>query len=315
MKPERIAEIEQVLREAGVPQDVVTYAMKDGLQGWLHTAVSLLFLPLMLAGFAVGGFYLWPALEKITAQHARLHAETVGAVLYDYNFGFSLLLAMLAWIFAAGAIAGLVPALSSGVRKNTFVFSILDGRRSRIAEWGVRRMIEGLREVAEPERYVRQMVLGWVSIALIVAVALAAISTLAVARDVQTHSIFTSTAYIRSPFFPWTSTQPREWASAVSVETGCNHVERKGEISDSIIYQIKFADGASVRIGDAIPLGGSWLEGAEVIDRQLNASGVTFSAWDWLGRDPHHPLCIAALRSRFSDEEFGRVRRLLRLPQ
>ncbi len=206
MKPERIAEIRQALREAGVPEEVVAYATEDGLHWWLHTAAGSLFLTLMLVGSAVGGFYLWPALENVTAQNARAHAESAGALLYHYNFGLSLVLATLAWISAGGAIAGLAPALSSRLQKNVFVFSVLDGKRSPKAEWGVRRTLEQLRVEADPARFVRRMV-----------------------------------------------------------------------------------------------------------DRQLGDAGAVFSSWDWLGRDPQHPLCIAALRDRYSDDNFVRVRRLLRL--
>lgn len=315
MKPERIAEIKEALRQAGLPESVVTYATADGLSWWLHIATGFLVLPLLLVGFAVGGLYIWPALEEITAQTARSHAENVGALLYHYNFGFSLVLAFFASILAAGVIAGLAPAVSPRLLKNAFVFSILDGKRSPIAEWGVRRTLALLRNETDPSRFVRRTVLGWVPMTAVAAIVISAISGMAVVRDVQTHSIFTPTAYVRSPFFPWGSSFPREWSSAVSVETGCNHIERRGEISDSIIYSVKFADGASVRIGDAIPLEGSWLDAAEAIDQQLREAGATFSAWDWLERDPQHPLCIAALRNRFSDADFARVQRLLRLTE
>jgi hypothetical protein len=59
----------------------------------------------------------------------------------------------------------------------------------------------------------------------------------------------------------------------------------------------------------------SWLDAAETIDQQLTTGGATFSRWDWMGRDPQHPLCIASLRDRYSDDQFLRVRRLLRLPE
>lgn len=291
------------------------YATGNGVQWWLHGSFSGLFLPLMVAGFAVGAFYLWPALENLTAQNARIHAENAGAILYDFNFGLSLVVAIFAWIFGVGAVVGLVPALWVRLQKNVFVFSVLDGKRSPIAEWGVRRSLERLRNEADPAEFVRRMVTGWVPTIMAVAMAIAALTAVLVMRDVQAHSIFTPTEYIRSPFFPWGSTHPREWSTAISVEVGCNHVERRGAISNSIIYQVKFADGASVRIGDAIPLRGSWIDAAETIDQHLTAGGATFSNWDWMGRDPQHPLCIAALRDRYSSDQFERVRRLLRLPR
>jgi len=149
----------------------------------------------------------------------------------------------------------------------------------------------------------------------IAAAVLAALSAIAVSRDIQTHSIFTSNAYVRSPFFPWGSTQPREWSSAVSVGVGCNHVEDDDGTSDDIIYKVRFPDGASVDIGYAIPLEGSWLSAAETIDQKLRASGSAFTNWEWLGRDPMHPRCIAAQRQRFSGNDYARVQRLLRVTE
>ena len=315
MKPERVAEIEQALREAGVPQEVVSYATKVGLHWGLRAANYLLFLTIMLAGFAVGGFYLWPALENITHRNARLHAEEIGALIYDYNFGISFVILVFSWILTSGVLTGLVTVLSRRLTANSFVSSISEGKKSRLVKWLVRSGIERLRAETDPAQYVRKMLLGWVLVMAVPAVPLAAIGAVAVTRDIQAYSLFTQTAYARSPFFPWGSRVPHEWSSAVSVETGCNHVERKGEISDDIIYQVTFADGASVRIGGAIPVEGTWLSAAEAIDLKLRASGATFSEWEWLGRDPMHPLCIAALRQRFSGRDFVRLKRLLRVAE
>ena len=84
-------------------------------------------------------------------------------------------------------------------------------------------------------------------------------------------------------------------------------------MTDTIIYEIEFADGHKERIGDATPLHGSWVDAAEVIDQRLQAAGARFERWTWLDRDPLHPECLAALQRRFSPEEYQRVRALLRV--
>ncbi len=314
MNPKRVAETDQALREAGVPQEVVNYVIKSGVHSWVQSASALLSLPIMVAGFAVI-FALWPRLESATAENAKLHAESIGGLLYHHNFGLSLVLAGLPCILISGLIGALVTSLSRRLLTNAFIATIVNRKRSAIGERIVRKTMEQSHGEVDPARYVRRVTLGWVPAATIAAAALSALSAIAVSRDIQTHSIFTSNAYVRSPFFPWGSTQPREWASAASVEVGCNHVEDDDGTSDHIIYSVRFHDGASVDIGYGIPLEGSWLSAAETIDRKLRAAGAAFTRWEWLGRDPMHPRCIAAQRQRFSEKDYARVQRLLRVTE
>jgi hypothetical protein len=314
MDAQRTSETELALARAGVPPRIVAHVLKEPPRHWLGYLVSVsLYLSWLLAGFAFGGFYLWPALKDVTRYTARADAEAAGALLYSYNFGVSLIIALFGWGLIAATISGLITALSKRLTTAVFVVAALNAT-SGLNAWIFRHGLKRVHAESDPSRYLRKAV-QTPNYVTGVGVALAVISAIAVQRDVQTHSIFTATAYVRSPFLPWGSTEPRMWSSAVSVETGCNHIENKGKVEDDLIYEIRFADGASVRIGEATPLHGSWLEAAEVIDRELKSANAVFKRWSWLGRDPEHPLCLAAMESRYSGQEYERVRRLIGLSE
>lgn len=313
MRPERLTQIADALRDAGVPDQVVKYAIGLGLSSWIYVAGELFYFAVMVAGFAVGGFYLWPYLDEMAAGIARSHAIETNALLYSYDFGLSLVIGLFGWIFSAATLTLAGLSVSPRLRASTFAFAVVDGLRRRSTRWMIRRSIARSLSETDPVRYIRRTISGWMLAIAAPAALLATVSAIAIPRDVRSHTIYGATAYVNSPFLPW-GTSARDWASAVSVETGCNHVERNGKISDDIIYKVRFADGASTRIGSATPIQGTWLSAAERIDEQLRAAGATFSPWKWLGRDPIHPLCIAALRDRFPGRDFERLRRLLRLP-
>ncbi|WP_421697036.1 hypothetical protein [Ancylobacter sp.] len=172
-----------------------------------------------------------------------------------------------------------------------------------------------LRFECNSARYVRRVVLDPVLIGAAIAAFLLAISAWVAHRETRAYEIYTPTAYVVEPLLPWNASPPREWTSAVSVETGCNHISDKHGVKESIIYNVTFDDGTVAHVGDGIPINGSWLDAAERIDGQVRASGATFHPWTWLWRDSYHPLCVAALSAQSSDAAFERLKALLRLPE
>lgn len=177
------------------------------------------------------------------------------------------------------------------------------------------RQLHHLRFESDPARYIRRYGLDYILSCAAIAAFLFSISALVAYRETRAYEIFTPTTYVVAPILPWNASPPREWASATSVETGCNHVSDKHGVRETIIYDVSFNDGDVASVGDGIPIDGSWLDAAERIDRQVRASGATFHPWTWLWRDSYHPLCVAALREQSSDEEFERLKALLRLPE
>lgn len=314
MRPESYSEHFQTLRDAGVPQPVVEYLKRQKLSPWINHGTEFLYILVMAAGLVAGMRYLWPYLEGMTAQIAYARAKEIDGLLYDYNFGLPLIFGSFGWILAAGAPVLFAQAMSPRLLANVLVFGTSDSLKLRATRWLMRKILAGAQSESDPARYVRRVGLTWAWTFTLAGALPFAIGALILVRDLRAHEIYTATTYVHSPLLPWKSSDPRSWSSAVAVETGCNHVERKEKISDHIIYEVRFPDGTTTRLGDATPLRGSWLDAMEKIDSLLVASSVKFSHWLWLDRDPMHPLCIAALRERFPGTEFERVQRLLRLP-
>jgi len=278
------------LQSVGVPAHIIDGLLKKDLALWIEHVQYAVFLGLMVAGFAVGGWLIWPALEQLTEANARQHAETAGALLYSYNFGLSLVLAIFAWIFVVGLAATLLTNGSARMRASAFVVAALQSRGSGLVRWSMRRQLQPLEQETDPDAYVREAAArGLMSLAL-ATLALATLSVAAVKRDVQAHRVYTAEGYIHSPFFPWASRDLRRWEDATRVELGCNYIA--SEDASDVIYNVHFPDGAEAFPASARALSGHWVDQLQEIDAALRRSDAQFERWRWLNRDPIHPRCL-----------------------
>lgn len=305
---EQMAAARAAMAEAGVPPAVSEYVLGIKRSDWFLVGLMVLPLVLMSGGFAIGASVLWPALESHTEANALAHALEAGAVLHSTNFGMSMLIALFAWMFIAYAAASVLLSLTPELRAAGFVMSAhVKGFVSRRV---FRASVKGLDPDMPPSDYVRRVAAYGQRIMLVIGLALVALSSYAVYRDVRTNSVYTPSSYIRVPFFPWGSREARPWADARRVELGCNHVD--GD-SDSLIYKVHFTDGEWVNLAYADPLpGDDWLTAAEQIDAELAAGGAEFRRWSWMDRDPLHPLCLRVMQQSFGPN-FWRIERLLRI--
>lgn len=308
-KGEKNSSLAARLLEAGVPADVAAYLERLQPQAWGWWVAQGVLLFVMVAGFAVGALWFWPRLAALTEANAMTAGERAGALMVQYNFGMSLLIALFGWIFAAGATVGLAGIATERLRASTFTFNVLNARQAA-ARWALKRTMVALSGETNPEAYVRRAVLNWQWWMAGWAVVLLALSAYAVSRDVQAHGLYTRSHYIDSPFFPWGSRAPVPWTQATKVELGCNHVTGRNA-SDSLIYRVHFPDRYFVSLESGTPLG-DWLDAAEQIDAELRRSGVKFQRWRWLDRDPLDPACLAVMR-RSWEQDYPRIERLLRI--
>lgn len=297
------------LIELGVPAHVAAYLEHLKPQAWIWWVSQSALLPLMVAGIAVGGLWLWPGLEALTEANALAAGQRAGALMVQYNFGMSLVLALFGWIFASGAIVGIATIATERTRASTFAFGILNTRQA-VARWALQRTLRRLSNEANPETYVRRAVVNWQWWMAGSAAILLAISAYAVSRDVQAHGIYTRSHFIDSPFFPWGSRTPTPWADAVKVELGCNHVTGRNAY-DSLIYRVHFPGRYFVSLESGVAFG-DWLDAAEEIDAELRSSGAEFRRWNWLDRDPLDPACLNVMRRSF-EQDYPRIERLLRI--
>jgi hypothetical protein len=298
------------LQTAGVPKHVADYLQALRPKFWLWWVAQGVFLPVMLAGFAVGALWLWPQLEEIGRHNALVAAMSANALMVQYNFGVSLILALFAWIFAAGAIGGVVGVLIERSRAGAFAYGILNAKRTAIGAWSVARTMRALSDEADPERFVRRATMNWQWWMVGAALVLSALSAYAVMRDVQAHGLYTRTHLIASPLLPWGSRAPVEWVDALKVEVGCNHVTGRNAY-DTLIYRVHLPGRsfASLESGEAL---GDWLAAAEQIDAELRRASVPFERWQWLDRDPLDPACLSVMRNSWA-EDYPRIERLLRI--
>lgn len=308
-------DIEEHLTALGVPPHVATYVAEHkplripSLGGFGQIAV-------MIAGFAVGGFWLWPLLEAQLEQNARMAAEVTGALLYHHNFGVGLLIAVFGWIGLSSVIVGAIPILSRRLSVGVFYDSIvgaatagdtLSGRRAR---WGVEKLMRELEDEQDPERYVWRVSFAWLKPAVLASVVVAAIAAIVTLRELHTYTLFLPDGYEQRHTFMPSPTIGR-WTDAARVEVGCNHVTGRNS-SDEPVYDIHMKDGRSIRIDGATPISGSWIDQVEKIDAELVAAGARFEAWSWLNRDAYAPQCLTAQAIVLGADDFERLRRLIR---
>lgn len=306
---------EQLLRaslaHAGAPAHVIDHVISEARASRAPVGMKTVFLVVMVSGFLFGAFVLWPLFEAQTAANAQAHTLAANALMYHVNFGASMVLALLGWIFAAGAIASALFALTPPARAAALLYSARESH-SPVGAWALRKMLEPAAGLVDAEAYVRRVINRSNLVGIVLALSIGALSAVALVRDVNTHSLFTEQAYIRSPFFPWGSAAPRLWSSAAYVEVGCNHIEGRNAGEDAI-YRIVFRNGDSASLDSATHVRGSWLRNVELIDAQLRARNVPVRRWRWMNRDPMHPACLEAHRSWLGPEDFQRLSRLLRM--
>ncbi len=306
---ETYSEEREALIAVGIPSHVIDYAISHKPSHWFYTSMAWVFITVMVAGFIAGAF-VWGALEDLVGQNALLGAKKLDALLYYHNFGIAPLIALFAWIFAAGVVAYWLASLSRKMRASMFVYTILDSNNAPYLKLG--KSIESLQHESDPEAYIRQLFFGWLRIALWPAVILFALSGVVLEREFKTFSAYTIDGYVAYPLAPWDEVKSGSWSEAALVSLGCNHVTGRGA-SDDIIYRVKLQSGASHDVAGAYPVSGAWLDQVEKIDNTLRNSDAIFQRWQWLKRDPIHPKCLSAQGRRYNREELERIYHLLRI--
>lgn len=309
-----IPEIEQRLIAAGVAPHIAAYIAEQRPLTWFK--ISWLFIPIMIAGFAVGGLWLWPALENLTEANAHEAARRAGALLYYQNFGFGLVIGLFAWIFASGAIIGALPLLSPRLMASAFCESVFDAQRRRspsmgdvVARWSVNALLKDQVGQTNPAAYVRRFTVSWLRYAVIATVALGLLSAITVAREVDVHGVYTREGFTQTHTLPLPPTS-HAWSEATALETGCNHVTGR-DASDDPVYSVHFRDGSDIRLENATPLTGTWIEQMEIIDAAVVKSGAVVRPWRWLNRTSFHPDCLAMQRAWRGEAGYARLLRLL----
>ncbi|MFK8251411.1 hypothetical protein [Ancylobacter terrae] len=224
-----------------------------------------------------------------------------------------MIIALFATLFVVGAAVAFLFARTPNLRINYVVSTIVERKKVLLSEWVVDWGIRRLRRVTDPERYVRRAVQGSLAMMGVPGLLLGMLSAYVAVREWHSYEAFSPTVYINEPFFPWNAAVTHEWSSAVSVTIGCQHSFRsRGADVDDLIYTVTFADGTEANLGTATPVRGSWLDAMEVIDRAILRSRPRLLAWKGSTEEALDPRCVDAIYERFPDDEFERLKKVMK---
>jgi hypothetical protein len=305
---EKYESITEGLAALGVPEDVIAYLLSMRPSRWLSFIHDFLVLILLVLGFAVGAV-LWVLLAQYSEAAAIEHAKVIGGVMYEDIYGFSGLTALFGWIFAAGFISSSPAIIPDRMVASAFAYSMTKDTKYAIS-W--RRAFAKADKTLTPDALVKNVFSHQGKWGKWPAVVLFMLAFLLVDFEMRFHTIYTydgMTGRSNYGFGDWVATP---WSDAISVELGCNHITGKSP-SDDPVYKITFKDGRSIRLDNARPTSGSWIDGIEVVDAVLIRTGVEFKRWSWRDRNPLHPKCLAANQRKMTPDDYARLLKVLRV--
>ncbi len=261
-----------------------------------HTLVHLTIILASLAASVVA-MVAWSRYVAATAQHA---ANAAHAILYDSDIGAESLGLLLTVLLAAGWLCGAITWRrgSEGAR-NGWAADIMQepAKHKAITDWLWRQMIL-------LDRLGRGVVRDLGLAALGMLVLTAAIGSVLPARV----SYATAGAITDSPMLPFTPGSLRPVASVMTVISGCPKLPKDG---NTLVYRLRFANGAEANLGSWYPLAGSRLAALEAVAAQLPAGAIWERFAIPIGSAPLSADCLTAFGRMEGTDGVVRLLRLL----
>lgn len=278
---------------------------------WLRLLADWSAWLIMVVGFVVGLFWIWPFGEDLNRQAALAAARSVEAYLFDFNFGFGLFIWLIAWGVLSSTISGLICRVLPAPFKTAFFLGLYEDRNLRpFNKTALRRVLEKKSDFDSASDLTNRWAEAFSFATAKYGVPLVVLGALLFWSDVNRYHAFSEDGYYSASWLPWGDEKLVPWSEADRVELGCNQT-RDGS---SLVYKVFFSDGATVRVDGAVSANdGTWLDGIEAIDRALQKHDVRYSRWRWLKRNPLHPRCVRGYLGQLDDDEQDRFSRLLRI--
>lgn len=269
--------------------------------GWLYIAS-------LIVGFAIGGFFLWPFLENLNESNAINAANSIDGLLYSVNFGFGLLVGLFVWILAAIVPVLLLIRVLPMPVKGALFFGVVEEEKHHGKNLKMSQNI--MSSFSRPET-AEEFINIWVTHKILklgkFLAPLVFISAFISLWETQVYSVFTANSYERFTFF--SGKQTTSWTEAESVQLGCNTTED----GSTLIYDVTFKSGSSVRVGGITVGDTTWIDAIETIDNSISKGGAQFKRWEWLKRDPIHSNCLFHYNRILSPEHYSVFEKILRL--
>jgi hypothetical protein len=272
---------------------------------------TLLHVTIILASIAasVAAMATWSHYVAAAGQNA---AKAAHAILYDSDIGVESLGLILTALFAAGWLCGTITwRRGSESARNGWAADLMHepARHKAITNWLWQQMIRRYTNVAVSAddfldrlsrgvvRDLRLATLGMLGLTL-------AIGSVLPARV----SYATDTAVTDQPMLPLTRHAVRPIASVATVISGCPKLLKDG---NTLVYRLRFVDGAEANLGSWNSLTASRLAALEAIAAQLPAGAIRVRFANPIGSAPLSAECLITFGRKEGADGVTRLLRLL----
>jgi hypothetical protein len=273
-----------------------------------HTVIhfTIILASLVAATAAMAG---WSHYIDATAEES---ARSMHALLYDSDIGAESLGIILTALFAAGWLCGAITwRRGSESARNGWGADLMHEpmKNKAIIDWLWRRLIRrhtvGSASADDFLDLLGAGVVRDLRLATLVMIALTAMfGAMAPARI----SYATASAIADHPVLPWAREVVRPMASATGIITGCPTLPKDGS---TLVYELRFADGAEVNLGTWRPLTVSRLSALESVSSQLSAAIPRERFTNPIGTCPLTADCLQAFGDDQGPEDITRLLTLL----
>ena len=272
---------------------------------------TLLHLTIILASIAtaVAAIVAWSRFVDAAAQDA---AKAARALLYDSDIGAESLGLILTVLLAAGWLCGAITwRRGSESARNGWAADLMHepAKNKAITDWLWRQMIRRYTVSAVSaddflDRLGRGMVRDLRFAAIGMLVLTAALGSALPAR--LSHA--TDAAITDHPVLPLAGDAVRPVARVTAVISGCPNLPKDG---NTLVYRLRFADGAEANLGAWHSFTGTHFEALEAIAARLPASAIRVRFTNPINSNPLSAECLKAFGRKEGADGIVRLLRLL----
>jgi hypothetical protein len=272
---------------------------------------TLLHLTIILASIAASVVAL-AAWSRYVAAAAQDAAKAAHAILYDSDIGAESLGLILTVLLAAGWLCGTITwRRGSESARNGWAADIKHepARYKAITDWLWRQMIRRYTKAAvSADDFLDRLGRGVVRDLRFGTLGMLAL-TLAIGSALPARVFYATDAAIADqPILPLTRRAVQSIASVATVISGCPKLPKDG---NTLVYRLRFADGAEANLGSWNSLTESRLAALEAIASKLPAGAIRMRFANPIGSAPLSAECLMAFGRKEGADGVIRLMRLL----
>ena len=295
------------LAQLGVPA-AIHAELKARRAPRFHTLVHLTIILATLAG-GVAAMVAWSRYVDAAAQGA---AKAAHAILYDSDIGAVSLGLIFTALLAAGWLCGTITwQRGSESSRNGWAADIMHepAKYRAITNWLWRQMIRRHTKAAvSADDFLDRLGKGVVRDLLFAALSMLALTAALGTALPARVSYAADSAITDDPVLPLVRSTVRPLASTAAVISGCPKLPKDG---NTLVYVLRFADGAEANLGAWRSLSGSHLAALEAIAGRLPVGATRVRFANPIGSPPLSPDCLKAFGYKEGPDGIVRLLRLL----